>query len=345
MVKTNRFCQSWEENSLLLIIFRSILLLCSTMTGVAQASQPEPFHVRNMNPFTLLHGLPVATPSELLGDQQNSLSLQLDVANTSMETVEESEQVTLDGETYRLALTWQRGIGSGWQVGVEVPYLSHRGGGLDSLIENWHDLFGFSNSDRDDWQQNQLRYLYIRDGVTEVDIQEKVSGIGDIQFHLSRELSLADEEMRASVHMGLKLPSGDEESLLGSGAPDLSIWLTGSDRKLLPGWPFGGYGHMGVLLMGKAEVLEEDQREFVLFGTLGINWRVYQWLDLKAQVDAHTPFYHSSSDQLGGSAVMLTFGGTIPLEGGDHIDLSLGENMTTDMVPDLIFNIRYEARF
>ncbi|MCG7960203.1 MAG: DUF3187 family protein [Candidatus Thiodiazotropha taylori] len=345
MAKTNRFCRSWEGHSLFLINIWSILLLCLAPGGLALASQPEPFHVRNMNPFTLLHGLPVATPSEILDDQQNSLSLQLDVANTSMETVEESEQVTLDGETYRLALTWQRGIGSGWQVGIEVPYLSHRGGGLDSLIENWHDLFGFSNSDRDDWPQNQLRYLYIRDGVTEVNIQQEVSGIGDIILQLSREVIVADQEMKASMHMGLKLPTGDEDSLLGSGAPDLSIWFTGSDRQLMPGWPFGGYGHVGVLMMGKAEVLEEDQREFVMFGTLGINWRAYEWLDLKAQVDAHTPFYHSKSDQLGGSAVMLTFGGTIPLEGGDHIDLSLGENLTTDMVPDLIFNIRYEARF
>jgi hypothetical protein len=323
----------------------SIALLCLTTIDGAQAAQPEPFHVRNLNPFTLLHGLPVATPSELLDDQQTSLSLQFDVANNSMESFNGNERVTLDGETYRLALTWQRGLGSGWQIGLEVPYISHRGGGLDSLIENWHDLFGFSNSNRDDWRQNRLRYLYIRDGVVEIQIEEKVSGIGDIQFQLSRELSLVDEQSKASVHMGLKLPSGDEDSLLGSGAPDLSFWLTGSDEKLMQGWPFGGYGHMGILLMGKAEVLQQQQREIVMFGTLGVNWPVYQWLNLKVQVDAHTPFYHSKSDQLGGSAVMLTFGGTIPLDGGDHIDLSLGENMTTDMVPDLIFNIRYETRF
>jgi hypothetical protein len=345
MGKSNQSHTIWERHSLFLINFLSTLLLCLATTGLVHGSQPEPFHVRNMNPFTLLHGMPVATPSELLDDQQTSLSLQFDVANNSMERVEENEQVTLDGETYRVAFAWQRGIGSGWQVGVEVPYLSHRSGRLDSLIENWHDLFGFSNSDRDDWQQNQLRYLYIRDGVTEIEIQEKVSGIGDIQFQLSKELPLADEEMRASMHMGLKLPTGDEDSLLGSGAPDLSIWVTGSDRILMQGWPFGGYGHMGVLLMGKAKVLEKEQREFAVFGSLGVNWPVYQWLDLKAQIDAHTPFYQSKSDQLGGSAVMLTFGATIPLQGGDHIDLSLGENMTTDMVPDLIFNTRYEAVF
>ncbi|MEJ2621679.1 MAG: DUF3187 family protein [Candidatus Thiodiazotropha sp.] len=311
MSKTNYSHRIWEQRSLLLINFWSTFLLCLTTTDLVHGGQSEPFHVRNMNPFTLLHGMPVATPSELLDDQQTSLSLQFDVANTSMETIGEDEQVTLDGETYRVTLVWQRGIGSGWQVGVEMPYLSHRGGGLDSLIENWHDLFGFSNSDRDDWQQNQLRYIYIRDGVTEVDIQEKVSGIGDIQFQIFRELPMVDDEIRASIHMGLKLPTGDEDSLLGSGAAEL----------------------------------EKAQREFAVFGMLGINWRVYQWLDLKAQIDAHTPFYQSKSDQLGGSAVMLTFGGTIPLQGGDHIDLSLGENMTTDMVPDLIFNIRYETKF
>jgi hypothetical protein len=309
------------------------------------SSQPEPFHVRNMNPFTLLHGLPVATSSAVLNDQQTSLHLQWDVANTSIETITERERVTLDGETYRVALSWKRGIGDGWQLGVELPYLSHRGGGLDSLIENWHDLFGFSNADRDDWKQNRLRYLYIKDGTVQVNITENVAGLGDLQLLLSRGFDVSDEEIMASLHVGLKLPTGDEASLLGSGAPDLSIWLSGSDRKLWAEWPFGGYGQFGVLLMGKAELLADEQRAIVAFGTIGVNWQVYDWLSLKAQMDAHTPFYKSSTDQLGGSAVMFTFGGSIPFSDGSQIDLSLGENMTTDMVPDLIFNLGYKILF
>ncbi|MES9852670.1 MAG: DUF3187 family protein [Candidatus Thiodiazotropha sp. L084R] len=320
-------------------------LLLYASSSLGQSTQTEPFHVRNMNPFTLLHGLPVATSSDLLDDDVSSLRIQWDVSNTSMETLPDNEQVTLDGETNRLALTWKRGLGAGWQIGVEVPYLSHRGGGLDSLIENWHDLFGFSNSDRDDWEQNQLRYLYKKDGVTEVAITEEVRGFGDIQFQLSRGLSLANEEQRASAHFSVKLPTGDEDSLLGSGAPDISIWLSGSDRELLEEWPIGGYGQIGVLLMGKAEILEDEQREFVVFGTLGTSWRVYEWLDLKMQFDAHTPFYKSKSDQLGGSAVMFTFGGSIPFKDGSQIDISLGENMTTDMVPDLIINLGYKTLF
>lgn len=320
------------------------LLLCSS-AALGHSAQPEPFHVRNMNPFTLLHGLPVATSSDLLEDKVSSLRIQWDVANTSMERVTENGQVTLDGETNRVALTWKRGLGSGWQIGAEVPYLSHRGGGLDSLIENWHDLFGFSNSDRDDWDQNRLRYLYIKDGETKVSVTEESRGIGDIQLLLSRGLSLANEEQSASFHFSVKLPTGDEESLLGSGAPDMAVWLSGSDRRIVEQWPIGGYGQIGILLMGKAEILEQEQREFALFSTLGASWRVYDWLDLKLQFDAHTPFYKSRFDQLGGSAVMFTFGGTIPFKDGSQIDLSLGENMTTDMVPDLIINLGYKAQF
>jgi hypothetical protein len=298
-----------------------------------------------MNPFALLHGLPVTTSSDLLDERESSIRLQWDTANTSMESISEDEQVTLDGEIYRLTLTWKRGLGSGWQFGVELPYLSHRGGGLDSLIENWHDLLGFSNSDRDDWQQNRLRYLYVKDGVTQVSIEDKVSGFGDLQFQLSHALALQDKQLKASLHMSLKLPTGDEDSLLGSGAPDLALWISGSDRLLLEGWPIGGYTQAGVLFMGKGEILEDVQQEVAFFGTLGGNWRVYDWLDLKVQLDAHTPFYKSKIDQLGGSAVMLTFGGSVVLDRGSQIDISMGENMTTDMVPDFILNLGYKMAF
>jgi hypothetical protein len=341
--------QYFEACLVSLQLCRAICLLLGLIVyasaAFSQSSPPQPFHVRNMNPFTLIHGLPVATSSDILGDHVSSLRLQWDVANNSIQSTSEDEQVILDGETNLVSLTWKRGFGLGWEFGIEIPYLTHRGGGLDGFIENWHNLFGFSNSDRDDWSRNQLRYLYTKDGNTEVKINQKVSGFGDLQLLLSRELSLADDNLMASMHLSLKLPTGDEDTLLGSGAPDLSIWLSGSNRKLLQEWPFGGYGQVGVLVMGNSSVLDEEQRKFVLFGTLGSNWWAYDWLELKAQVDAHTSFYRSDARQVGGSAMMFTFGGTIPFDDGSQIDLSIGENMTTDMVPDLIFNIGYKALF
>ena len=108
-------------------------------------------------------------------------------------------------------------------------------------------------------------------------------------------------------------------------------------------WPLTLYGQAGVLLKGKADVLRSLQRDEVFFGTLGVGWRPMGWLDIKAQVDLHSSHYDSGLDQLGGAALMLTVGGSIHLDGMDgdtrRIDISIGENLTTDTVPDFMINL------
>ncbi|MEJ2609510.1 MAG: DUF3187 family protein [Candidatus Thiodiazotropha sp.] len=311
----------------------------------AQAPDSEPFNVRNMNPYILLHGLPVATSARTLKQGESSFGLYLSVANSAIDNQADGEWVILDGETYQATLDWKEGIGSGWQLGIEVPYISHRSGGLDNLIESWHDLFGFSNSERDDLQQNKIRYWY-RDGdAIEVNIDKNMSGFGDLQFQLSRAVPLDDKQLQASLHVSLKLPTGDEETLLGSGAPDLAFWLSGSDRQLLEGWPVGGYAQMGILVMGMGKVFSEQQRRFALFGTLGTSWLAKDWLQIKFQLDSHTPLYNSRLDQLG-SAILFTLGGSILMDGGhSQVDLSIGENLTIDSVPDFTLNLGYRVFF
>ncbi|MCU7919217.1 MAG: DUF3187 family protein [Candidatus Thiodiazotropha sp. (ex Epidulcina cf. delphinae)] len=327
-------------------LFIATLGQALSFTAQAEDWNPEPFSVRNFNPFILLHGLPVATSSGILEESESSLELLSSLANNSMERISGNEQVTLDGETYRLALIWKRGLGDGWQMGVEAPFLSHRHGVMDNLIENWHDLLGFSNSERDDWPRNRLRYLRKIDGEYDVLIEDDVSGFGDLQLLLSRRLRQDSAGIRVSMHASLKLPTGDSDSLLGSGATDLAVWLSGSDAELLKRWPVGGFFQAGLLYMGHAEVLREQQRNLALFGSLGLSWRAYDWLDLKLQLDGHTSFYHSDLDQLGGAAVMFTFGGSILFDDGPgRIDISLGENLTTDPVPDLIVNLAYKTSF
>ena len=84
----------------------------------------------------------------------------------------------------------------------------------------------------------------------------------------------------------------------------------------------------------------------VVFGALGVGWRAYDWLDLKAQVDAHSSHYDSDLDQLGGAALLLTVGGSIHLDGDSRrIDISIGENLTTDTVPDFMINLAYVHDF
>jgi hypothetical protein len=300
-----------------------------------------------MNPFALIHGLPVASSPHLLSPGESALQLTGDVANNSIQSDSESERIRLDGETYRLALIWKRGIAADWQVGIELPFIAHTEGWMDGAIENWHDIFGLSNSARNNWSRNSLVYRYESADGERVQVNRSEGGVGDLVLSLSHALVTdTDGETRLALHGSLKLPTGDADALLGSGAADLAFWLSGAEQRMFWRWPLTIYGQAGLLVKGEADLLQELQRDRVYFATLGVGWRRSEWLDLKAQVDAHSSHYDSDLAQLGGPALMLTVGGSIYSDGrARRIDISIGENLTTDSVPDFMINLSYVWRF
>ncbi|MES9993496.1 MAG: DUF3187 family protein [Candidatus Thiodiazotropha sp.] len=339
-------------STILIAILRNFLYLAllgylSSLSAQAQEMDVDPFHVRNMNPFALIYGMPAASSPRLLGDGESYLQLTADVANNSIESDADGERIRLDGESYRLALIWRRGLASAWQIGIELPLLAHRDGVMDGLIENWHDIFSLSNSDREEWPRNRLVYRYESSEGDQVLVNTELSGVGDIVVSLSHALAKdGNSNRRIALHSSLKLPTGDAHELLGSGAVDLAFWVSASEQRLFWQWPLNLYGQAGILLKGEGDLLADLQQEVVLFGTLGLGWRPETWIDLKAQVDAHSSHYDSELDQLGGAAIMLTVGGSIHLHGDSRrIDISIGENLTTDSVPDFMINLAYVYRF
>ncbi|MES9971011.1 MAG: DUF3187 family protein [Candidatus Thiodiazotropha sp.] len=318
-----------------------------SLQAVAMSGLVDPFHVRNMNPFTQIYGLPTASSSHLLASHESYLQLTGDVANNSIQSDSDGERIRLDGETYRLALIWKQGIAEDWQIGVELPYLSHYEGAMDGLIENWHDIFRLSNADREDWPRNRLVYRYENEQGDQVLINRNQDGVGDIVLSLSHAPAWdVGSHRQIALHASLKLPTGDADALLGSGSVDLALWISGAEQRSVWGWPLHIYGQAGILLKGEADLLQDLQRDVVFFGTMGVGWRAYDWLDLKAQVDAHTSHFDSDLDQLGGAALLLTVGGSIHLDGdARRIDISIGENLTTDTVPDFMINLAYVHDF
>lgn len=342
---------NYHRGSILFAILRNIFFLAlpgliTSLPAFAESGDIDPFHVRNMNPFALIYGLPAATTSQLLAESESSLRFSVDIANNSRDSRSEDERICIDGETYRMALTWKRGLAPDLQIGIEVPYLSHRDGVMDGMIENWHNLLGISNSNREDWPRNRLLYRYENDKDRQLLVDSTSSGIGDIVLFLSRALRVDDSSVRLAVHSSLKLATGDPDELLGSGAADVAIWLSASDYKQHWQWPLKIYGQGGVLLKGEGDILPDQQKNLVLFGTLGVGWRPMEWIDLKAQIDGHTSHFHSDLDQLGGAAIQLTLGGSIHLDRDiRRIDVSFGENLTTDSIPDFMINLSYVHGF
>jgi hypothetical protein len=88
------------------------------------------------------------------------------------------------------------------------------------------------------------------------------------------------------------------------------------------------------------------QRNVVGFGSLGIGWSPLQSLAFKIQVDGHTPFYRDSSlEELDGSSLQLTVGGTVGITEALVLDLGVSEDIVVNTSPDVVFHIALNNRF
>jgi hypothetical protein len=323
------------------------ILIVKPLHAVESSHLIEPFAVRNQNPFIQIHGLPAIVSADLLAAGESDLALRLDLTNNSKSSERAQELIILDGETYRASLFYRRGFSNGWQVGFELPLIGHHSGFMDNCIEDWHDFLGFSNSDRDPWLKNRLLFSYSRNGVIEAELRDGTTGVGDLQLQISRHLLTTAKGGKLALNASLELPTGDAERFLGSGSTDLALWLSGTAPTLFETWEIGGYLQAGLLLPGDGDLLSERwHKSSVWFGGVGLHWRAWPWLMLKAQLDAHGAFYDSELAQLGTTSMMLTVGGSVPLEQyGGVIDLAIGENLSTNTVPDFMINLAYRHRF
>jgi hypothetical protein len=174
------------------------------------------------------------------------------------------------------------------------------------------------------------------------------TGIGDIRA--TGAYQLLDSRTRLGVDVALrgslKLPTGDEANLYGSGGTDLALWLSAACEKAMCGDITGWYGGAGLLWVGKGEVLPELQREHVLFGVFGWAVRALPDITLKAQLDMHSPFYgHTELEQLNTGSVELQLGGSWALTRNTVLDIAVAEDMVVSTAPDVTFHLALRYRY
>jgi len=324
--------------------FRRIvwMLLASATTGFA-ADLYAPFPTYNQSPLVQIYGLPDPGSARLLAAGEREARVSVDVANHFFAEAHPAERLLLDGETHRLAVALRYGVRGG-EWGIELPYLRHSRGFLDHLIDRWHDVFGLPEGDRTEHPNDRLRYLYERNGTRLLDLAHSTAGIGDVRIHGAWALSTGG--YATALRASLKLPTGDPDRLHGSGAADLALWLSAAcSAPRCPGaWRWNG--SFGVLVLGRGEVLPDQQRPAALFGSVGIGWRMGAPLVLKAELRSHGAFYRDSAlEPLGRTAFQLVFGGTWLLSHTAALDVAISEDMRVSTSPDVSFLFSLRAGF
>ena len=211
------------------------------------------------------------------------------------------EVLIIDGESRVLNLSLRRRIGDTVEVGVEIPYISYSGGFLDGVIYNFHDLVGLSNSTREG-PEDLFRMYFEKDGVTQFDLMQAESGIGDVQLTAALQLE------RVTLRAGLKAPTGDPDKLTGSGAADASLGVHGGGKTEVLQRPLDYSGFAGILALGDGDVLPTLQRDVVPYAGIALRWHATERFALATQVYAQGPYSKAHLDELSGNTFQLAFG-------------------------------------
>jgi hypothetical protein len=319
---------------------KSLLLACCCAVPVLPAIASEPLYAKNLSPVAGLLGLPSQRSADTAQAGGFTLDLHTSIASHYVSRDNAAEAVNLDGETLRFALEARYGLAENWELALEAPWLEHSEGNLDSLINNWHDFWGMSDGGRSEAPEDVLDYRY-RGPQAQFALTDEASGLGDITLSLSHAFYRAEGQV-ASVVLGYKFATGEEDDFLGSGADDAYIALRYSGQHLSD-LPLSWHGQVGYLRAGSVDALGDAQERDLWFGGVAVDWALAPAWSLIAQVDAHAAPMDSGLDALGDEAIMLTVGGRWRFARAWALDISVVEDIQVETSPDVIFqaSLRY----
>ncbi|MDE0241251.1 MAG: DUF3187 family protein [bacterium] len=318
---------SWRHGLIGLACALALFVLLPA--AVAGEHRASPLRLVNLNPFHLLYGVPAPFGSGVMPEGASEVIASFDMASHLNSGRAGGERILMDGETYRQALSWRQGLGQGWEYFFEVPAVAHSAGAFDGFIEGWHDVFGLPQGGRDTAPRDRLSLTYADGRTIRADVGRDVLSFGDASFGVGHALPsppLQNDGM--AVRAAVKLPTGDTDSLTGSGGFSASTWVETSGA--LPGsresrrWLYAAT--LGALAGTAPEGLPTADH-FIAFGGLGVTWRALEDLQFTVQVDAHSsPYGASGLAALSDTAVILGMGGSLRLTEHLVLDVAVTED-------------------
>ena len=137
----------------------------------------------------------------------------------------------IDLETDIVELKAHYGLTDRIDVGATVQYLRYSGGILDGVIEEFHDLTGFSQQGRSFVDRDQIQVVIGRDGQVFARALQDVSdgGFGD-PFLFVRYTFPSSGRWHFNAEVGAKPPLASVDDAVSSGSWDFGVQLT-ADRR------------------------------------------------------------------------------------------------------------------
>ena len=312
-----------------------MLFLACRLLAAAETPISDAFPLRNHNPFLQVYGLPTFRTHELVAAGNTEFGLSYDVANDADDADRQGERLIIDAESQVLNLSIRRRFGGRFELGIDVPWVRHSGGYLDSVIYDFHDLVGLPNSNRVG-PDDQYRLFFERQGTVLFDTDVPTSGISDVQVAAAMDLG------KATLRAGIKLPTGDPDELTGSGAADISLGLYGGSTTSLFKRELAYSGFLGLLVLGDGDIMPALQRSAVPYGGAALRWQATTRMALATQLYVQGPYFDAELDELGGNTFQLSFGADFRLK-GSFLRFAIVEDIAAAAAPDFALHVSFRS--
>lgn len=300
------------------------------------AEHPSPLLTRNESPLSIIYGLPLASSALLLSNSESRWISSFNVSNTINAQSNSNDNLFIDVETWHVNFLYDYAFKENWMLRLQLPYIVHSGGILDSPIDSYHQALGLPEDIRPDFPHDQININLSQNNTVLTNISSRQQSLGDISLQVAWQAEQS-EQHALSYWLSLKLPTGNEDKLTGSGATDIAAWASMNLGLTDTRWL---YGQAGLLYMSDNKALKSLQNNWALFGNTGIKFQPWKEIELKAQLDFHSAFYESDLEFLS-HVIQLTFGGTYNINKKHKLDFAVVEDIQNAASPDVSFNISW----
>lgn len=201
----------------------ALWLLSGREAGAGEFNFTPPVPTRNFAPLQLIFLNPPFEQAATL--PPGDLALLTSTAESNIiATHQGSIDATLKFEQNTTNFGVRYGLFEGWEVGMDLPFISRYGGFMDPII-NWvESAFGAQNPERKLFPDNTFGgYDVERAGTTLFHGGEVTFQPGDLVFSVKHQFELPSDWPRLSVRGNIKAPTGNPDEVLGSGKPDFGI--------------------------------------------------------------------------------------------------------------------------
>ncbi len=299
------------------------------------SSWRRPLGSRNQTPLALLFVYMTPEGAAVIEKGVLDLDIVFDYSNIIQEQQTESEFVRFDLEYLRTLVSLKRGFGRGLEIGFSLPFYAYYGGFLDGFVASFHEAFGLPNRLRGDTPYGLVDFQYRRDDQAVLSGAESFGSVGEPTIE-AKKILRRTRSQALSVRGALKLPTGDPQSLSGSGATDIGLGVA-FDRI---GPKYGLYLNANYHFLGSPERFET--RDYFSF-MAGVDWRFKPRLAAVLQVDYLRPPIQGEVTSLTEPGIQMALGLRYRHSEAFAYEWRLVEDLSS-FSPDFTFAFQMEIR-